>query len=59
MRPLDGTPTAGTVEAGTKVADFARDVEASGQPFAVLEEGRAIGQIGRPEVMAVLLEGRS
>jgi hypothetical protein len=34
-------------------------VEASGQPFAVLEEGRAIGQIGRAEVMAVLLEGWS
>ena len=40
MRPLDGTPTAGAVDAATKVADFAREVEASGQPFAVIEEGR-------------------
>ena len=58
MRPLDGAPTAGTVEAKAKVADFAREVEASPQPFAVMEEGRAIGQVGRAEVMAVLLEGR-
>ena len=29
MRPLDGAPTAGTVAAEAKVADFARDVEAS------------------------------
>ncbi|HET9068517.1 MAG TPA: ATP-binding cassette domain-containing protein [Amaricoccus sp.] len=57
MRPLDG-PTAGTVDARAKVADFARDVEASAQPFAVIEEGRAIGQVARPEVMAVLLESR-
>ena len=27
----------------------------SGRPFAVVEEGRAIGQVGRAEVMAVLL----
>lgn len=58
MRPLDGTLTAGTVEAKTKVADFAREVEASAQPFAVTEEGKTIGQLGRAEVMAVLLEGR-
>jgi glycine betaine/proline transport system ATP-binding protein len=58
MRPLDGTPTAGSVEAATKVAHFAREVESSPQPFAVLEEGRAIGQVGRPDVMAVLLESR-
>ena len=59
MRPLDGAPTAGAVEARAKVADFAREVEASGQPFAVVEEGRAIGQVGRAEVMAVLLDGRA
>ncbi len=58
MRPLDGQPTAGSIEARAKVADFAREVEAAGQPFAVVEEGRAIGQVGRAEVMAVLLESR-
>jgi glycine betaine/proline transport system ATP-binding protein len=59
MRPLDGTPTAGAVDARAKVAAFARDVDASGQPFAVLEDGRPIGQLGRAEVMAVLLETRA
>jgi glycine betaine/proline transport system ATP-binding protein len=57
MRPLDG-PTAGTVDARAKVADFARAVEAAAEPFAVIDEGRAIGQVGRAEVMAVLLEAR-
>ena len=59
MRPLDGTPVAGTVEARARVADFARAVGASGDPFAVIEEGRAVGQVGRAEVMAVLVEARS
>ncbi len=58
MRPLDGTPTAGTVDARAKVGDFARAVEAAPDPHAVIEAGRAIGQIGRAEVMAVLLESR-
>ena len=44
MRPLDGAPTAGTVEARAKVADFAREVEAAG---AALRRGRG-GQGDRP-----------
>ncbi len=59
MRPLDGTATAGAVEATARVADFARAVEASPVPHAVVEHGHPIGQVGRPEVMAVLLEGRA
>ena len=37
---------------------YTREVGASGQPFAVVEEGRAVGQVGRAEVMAVLVEAR-
>ena len=45
MRPLDGRPTAGTIEAKAKVADFARQVEASPQP---LRRHRG-GQSDRPD----------
>ena len=55
MRPLDGAPVAGEVGARAKVADFAAEVEAAERPFAVVEDGRAIGMVGRAEVMAVLL----
>ena len=46
---------AGEVGARAKVADFAAEVEAAERPFAVVEDGRAIGMVGRAEVMAVLL----
>jgi glycine betaine/proline transport system ATP-binding protein len=61
MRPHDGGAVAGSVEAARKVADFAAEVEAADLPFAVVEMGRAVGVVGRHEVMSVLLArgGRS
>ncbi|MBP7242470.1 ATP-binding cassette domain-containing protein [Amaricoccus sp.] len=63
MRPPTDAPVAGTIEAGRRVADFAAEIEAAGAPFAVVENGRPIGAVGRAEVMAVLLgrppEGRA
>jgi len=55
MRPADGRPLEGAVEAGARVASFAAAVEASPRPHAVVEAGRTIGMVGRDEVMAVLL----
>ncbi len=55
MRPPVAGPVAGAVAAGAKVAEFAAAVEAAELPHAVVEAGRAIGAIGRAEVMAVLL----
>ena len=55
LRSLDGAETAGTVAAGARVASSAAAVEAAERPFAVVEDGRAVGLVGRAEVMAVLL----
>ena len=59
MRPLDGAPPPAPSRRAPRSPTSPATVEASGQPFAVIEEGRAIGQVGRAEVMAVLLEGRA
>ncbi len=56
MRPGDGAAVAGEIAAARKVADFAGEVEAADRPFAVVEDGRTLGVVGRAEVMAVLLE---
>ena len=56
MRPHDGGAVVGALDAARKVADFAAEVEATGGPFAVVDGGRAIGLVGRDEVMAVLLD---
>jgi glycine betaine/proline transport system ATP-binding protein len=56
MRPLNGAATAGEVSAERKVGDFAAEVAAADRPFAVTENGRPIGAVGRDEVMAVLVE---
>ena len=48
---------AGAVEARAKVADFAARGGGGGPPLSPCEEdGTPIGQVGRAEVMAVLLE---
>jgi glycine betaine/proline transport system ATP-binding protein len=55
MRSPDGSEVAGAVESRRKVADFAAEVEAADRPFAVVEDGRTIGMVGRAEVVGVLL----
>jgi glycine betaine/proline transport system ATP-binding protein len=57
MRPADGGAVFGEIAAGRKVADFAAEVDAANRTFAVVEDGRAIGVVGRAEVLSVLLEG--
>lgn len=56
MRAAAGTtPVAGSVDADTKVCDFAAALETVDQPFAVMEQGRVIGLVDRAAVMAVFV----
>ncbi len=52
--PGDGS-VAGEIDSTRKVIDFAVEVEASAEPFAVVAGGQRIGLVGRDEVMAVLI----
>ena len=49
----------GSVDAATKVCDFAAALEADGQPFAVMEHGRVIGVVDRAAVMEVFVGART
>ncbi len=55
MRPLSGGATSGEIPATARVIDFAAAVEAAERPHLVVEDGAAIGEIGRAEVLEVLL----
>jgi glycine betaine/proline transport system ATP-binding protein len=59
MRPTNGArDLAGSVPAASRVVDVAREVDASGQDFAVVDEaGRTIGIVNRSSLMDVLLSG--
>jgi glycine betaine/proline transport system ATP-binding protein len=59
MRPLNGaTDFAGSVPAASRVVDIAREIDASGRAYAVVdEEGRPIGAIDRAAIVDVLLHG--
>jgi glycine betaine/proline transport system ATP-binding protein len=59
MRAAVGVaPTGGSVAADAKVCDFAAELEAASQPFAVIEHGRVIGLVDRAAVMAVFVGSR-
>jgi len=49
----------GSVDAATKVCDFAAALAADGRPFAVIEHGRVIGLVDRAAVMEVFVGTRS
>jgi glycine betaine/proline transport system ATP-binding protein len=54
----NGEAIAGTVPADSKVAEFAKEVEASGAAFAVRDaEGKLVGVVDRAAVMSVLIGG--
>lgn len=56
MQATDGTTEfGGSVEAATKVKDFAAALEAAGRPFTVTENGRVIGAVDRKAVMEVFV----
>ncbi|MGH8136349.1 MAG: glycine betaine/L-proline ABC transporter ATP-binding protein, partial [Steroidobacteraceae bacterium] len=59
MRAPAGAVNSGrSVDAATKVCDFAAAVEADERPFTVLEHGRVIGVVDRAAVMEVLVGTR-
>jgi glycine betaine/proline transport system ATP-binding protein len=52
----NGEPVAGSIPADRKVADFAKEVEASTGAFAVHDaDGKLIGVVDRAAVMSVLI----
>ncbi len=58
MRPaVTGARHSGTVAATAKVASFAAAIVADSQPFAVLDDGRIVGEVTR-EAVIDLLAGR-
>jgi glycine betaine/proline transport system ATP-binding protein len=58
MRPMNGpTDLAGTLPATRRVIDAARELEASGRTYGVVDEsGRTIGVVDRGVLMDVLIE---
>jgi glycine betaine/proline transport system ATP-binding protein len=61
MRPLDGASgLAGEVPASRRVFEVAREIDATGRDFAVVDEsGAAIGVINRAALMSVFLDGEA
>jgi len=56
--PAGAVQTSRSIDAATKVCDFAAAAEADDRPFAVLENGRVIGVVDRAAVMEVLVGTR-
>ena len=55
MTDLSGADFAGEVAAETKIAEVAAAVEAADRPFAVIENGRPVGELTRDAVVSVLV----
>lgn len=55
MTALSGQAFAGEVAADAKIAEVAAAVEAAELPFAVIEDGKPIGELNRDAVVAVLV----
>jgi len=58
MQPVTpGAGHSGSVAASAKIASFAADIVGDDQPFAVIDDGRPIGEVTRQAVID-LLAGR-
>ncbi|MFC3694210.1 quaternary amine ABC transporter ATP-binding protein [Chenggangzhangella methanolivorans] len=56
MAPVAGASDfAGRIDAGSRIASFAHDVESSEKPFAVVERGEVIGVVDRLAMIDVLV----
>ncbi|MFX0540440.1 quaternary amine ABC transporter ATP-binding protein [Roseovarius sp. S4756] len=55
MAPLGPGPFAGDLDAGSRVADVADEVEAARRPFRVMKDGAPVGQVGAAAVVDVLI----
>jgi glycine betaine/proline transport system ATP-binding protein len=55
MAPLGAGPFGGDLDAASRIADVADQVEAAGTPFRVMQDGAPVGQLGAAAVVDVLV----